>query len=154
MRIALPLIVFLAIAFPGSCAAYRTGAESCPALNWTSDERYDLGGSTQKTHCPDADRITLDIDAARRNAGAWTKESVLHPQSIQLAGELAVAGTRFYRTDPTVDPNNPFVVVKATRDISAGHTDMFNPNLINFVIRYVAETELKRLAPRAIPQTR
>lgn len=104
------------------------------------------------SHCPEADAITLDVDLAKRFAGVWTEEFLLQPERIQLAGDFAAAGARFYRTEPALDPNNPFVVVKATREISGDHNDMFNPTLVSFLVRYAAGTQLKRLAPRILAE--
>jgi|GEM_PF-1148466 len=100
--------------------------------------------------CPEADAITLDVGQAKRFAGVWTEEFLLHPERIQLASDFAAAGARFYRTEPALDPNNPFVVVKATREVSGDHNDMFNPTLVSFLVRYAAGTQLKRLAPRIL----
>jgi dienelactone hydrolase len=96
--------------------------------------------------CPEAYAIGLDKEDALRNVGAWTEEHLEHPERIQLAGPLAIGGTRFYALDPEIDPNNPFTVVKMTRDISSGHNDMFNEKLVDFLIRYAAGTQIKRMA--------
>ena len=96
--------------------------------------------------CPEAYAIRLDQNNALRNVGAWTKEHLKHPETIQLAGPLAIGGTRLYTLDPQIDPNNPFTVVKMTRDLSSGHNDMFNPKLVDFLVRYAAGAQIKRMA--------
>jgi|GEM_PF-6086531 len=55
-----------------------------------------------------------------------------------------MVATKFYRVRDGIDPNLPFVVAKATKDIIDGHNDMFNPHSVDFLIRYVAGAELKR----------
>jgi hypothetical protein len=88
------------------------------------------------------------IDAARAAvmAGAWTLQDLCEPTRIQLAGMLEKAATRFYPVDPAIDPNEPFVVVKATRGVIRDHNDMFDPVFIEFLVRYVGGTQLKRVA--------
>ncbi len=96
--------------------------------------------------CPEAYAIRLDKNDALQNVGAWTKDHLDHPDKIQLAGPLAIGGTRFYLLDPAIDPNNPFTVVKMTPDLSSGHNDMFNPKLVDFLVRYAAGAQIKRMA--------
>ncbi|HEX3131338.1 MAG TPA: hypothetical protein VH394_28635 [Thermoanaerobaculia bacterium] len=38
---------------------------------------------------------------------------------------------------PSVDPNNPFIVAKATRAVLKNHSDIFNPTFISFLIELV-----------------
>jgi hypothetical protein len=121
-------------------------------IDMTKEVRPPATASSDESHCPEAAAITLDVSISKRLAGAWTADFLVQPKRIHLAGDLAVAGTRFFRVDPALDPNNPFVVVKATGDVSGDHNDMFNPNLVSFLVRYAAGAQLKRLAPRVLAE--
>lgn len=78
-------------------------------------------------------------------SGVWTDADFHHPLTIQLGADLEMAGARFYRVSAGIDPNEPFVVAKATPDIIDGHNDMFNDRFIAFLVRYVAGAQLKRV---------
>ncbi len=121
-------------------------------IDMTKEVKPTAAKSRKVSHCREAAAITLDVSTAKRLAGAWTSDSLLRPERIQLAGDLAVAGTRFIRLDEQLDVNNPFVVVKATGDVSGDHNDMFNSNLVSFLVRYAAGAQLKRLAPRILAE--
>ncbi|MFL6246775.1 MAG: hypothetical protein ACJ74H_12165 [Thermoanaerobaculia bacterium] len=64
---------------------------------------------------------------------------------IDLAIGRPYGETTFSALPPEVDPNNPFLVTKATRDVVGGHDDMFNEKLLGFVARFVGLAQLKRL---------
>ncbi|MEO8380762.1 MAG: hypothetical protein ABI779_13950 [Acidobacteriota bacterium] len=111
--------------------------------------------------CPEADAIVFDRASAERNAGVWKSKVSIHgveeplmdhPEFMQLARTFSAVGTRFTALDQ-LDPNNPFVVVKATREISDDHNDMFNPHLVDFLVRYAAGTQLKRMSVRRLEAT-
>jgi len=63
---------------------------------------------------------------------------------LRLANAARYGATSLYPLAP-IDPNNPFLVVKATRDVIPGHNDMFAQPLIEFVAEFVGLAQLKRL---------
>jgi len=69
----------------------------------------------------------------------------LQPELIEMAKDRSVGATSFYSVGDPIDPNNPFLVAKATRPVVADHNDMFNPHLVEFLVNYVAGAQLKRV---------
>lgn len=77
-------------------------------------------------------------------AGVWVESDLLHPEDIELAGDIGMVATKFFRVSDNIDPNLPFVVAKATKEIINGHNGMFDWRFTDFLLRYVAGTEIKR----------
>ncbi|MEO8036118.1 MAG: hypothetical protein ABI837_16905, partial [Acidobacteriota bacterium] len=108
-------------------------------------------GTTVPTRTPRGPQLTFSSQprAQEDYAGVWIQSDVMHPESIELAADIGMVATNFYRLDPKSDPNLPFVVARTTREIVDGHNDMFSHAFVDFLMRYVAGTELKRFAFRA-----
>jgi len=68
----------------------------------------------------------------------------LRPEFIQMAKDHSAGATSFYSVGD-IDPNNPFLVAKATTPVVGNHNDMFNSNLVEFLVNYVAGAQLKRV---------
>ena len=69
----------------------------------------------------------------------------LRPEFIEMARDRSVGTMSFYSVGDPIDPNNPFLVAKATTPVVADHNDMFNSNLVEFLVNYVAGAQLKRV---------
>jgi hypothetical protein len=87
--------------------------------------------------------------SAASYAGVWKKEDVADARHIELGGDMGWSGVKLYRIADDIDPNQPFVFAKATSEVVNGHNGMFTKPFVEFLIRYVAGVELKRLAMRA-----
>ena len=86
-------------------------------------------------------------------AGVWTEADLERPEDIELGADIGMVATKFYRVTDGIDPNQPFVLARATSDIIDGHNDMFNPRFIDFLMRYAVGAELKRFSLLARSQS-
>jgi hypothetical protein len=62
---------------------------------------------------------------------------------LRLAGYQEMLFSRF---EPVrdIDPNNPFIMATIDPDVVNGHSDIFNPRFMDFLIEYVIRSEIKR----------
>jgi len=75
---------------------------------------------------------------APETASGW-REAL---RDTKLAGEVRLYGT-VLTPKPGIDPDLPFLVVRASKQIINGHNGFFNPRLINFLVGYIARAEAK-----------
>ena len=65
------------------------------------------------------------------------------PDKLSLAAYQEMLFSRF---EPVrdVDPNNPFIMASVDPAIIGGHSEIFNPRFMDFLIEYIIQTEIKR----------
>jgi hypothetical protein len=71
-----------------------------------------------------------------------------------LADPNSLAGRReflYSHLEPVqdVDPNGPFLMVQAHKDVIGGHSDIFNPRIVDFLVQFVFLSEAKRTSLQA-----
>jgi hypothetical protein len=68
------------------------------------------------------------------------------PPTVERLRLAAYQEMLYSRLEPLrdVDPNNPFIMASVDPDIVGGHSDIFNPRFMDFLIEYVIQTEIKR----------
>ena len=52
----------------------------------------------------------------------------------------------YSRLEPVrdVDPNNPFIMASVDPAMIGGHSEIFNPRFLDFLIEYIVLSEIKR----------
>jgi hypothetical protein len=63
---------------------------------------------------------------------------------VQLAVERRF-GPLLLQPDPGIHPNTPFMVVHTTQDVIRDHNDIFTPQLVSFLVPFVAAVEAKNV---------
>lgn len=54
---------------------------------------------------------------------------------------------RYSRLEPlqVIDQNSPFMMVQVDDDVIGGHSDIFNPRIVDFLVEFLIRSEVKRL---------
>jgi hypothetical protein len=84
------------------CLALTNGQACSGFRDVHVPQKQKMGARELSSSRPAASQGALDNEAML-NAGAWDEEDQANPEQIHLAGELGMAGTRFYRIDDFID---------------------------------------------------
>lgn len=97
-------------------------------------------------HCRCSSNVSRFGDALVINLEELYKTILVPKPSDKQAQLAAYREFKYSRLEPArdVDPNNPFLMVEVDRKIIGSHSGIFNARFMDFLIEFVARTELKR----------
>jgi hypothetical protein len=117
-------------------------------------EGADLEQPTASRTCGLKPKVAPGCPESLSIADIEKKPRMFHPAADQLyLGGLPGQGNEnpgacLYPVSPSFDLNNPFLVVRATKNVLDGHGGLFGDRFLSFLLRFTSEAETKGLALR------
>lgn len=103
---------------------------------------------SQVTHCLEKTCPGLRHCALAPSPPIPPEPDLKHPGEIQLAATnyFRQASSMLYPLPGHDDGNNPFLVVRATKDVVNGHGGVFDPSFSEFLTQFVILEDIKKLS--------